>query len=623
MRKIAMRDRFWVLSAFAWLVFGLVSAGCGSSDKPKPTDTVKKQQENPWLRVAPILRQDSDVTTCRRVLSELNQGLASVPVESQRKLSDTDAALAQRALNLSDAEVKEIRSVGYTALDPNHLEESLYLRDIARSLDIAKLPIAERAQTVFQWVCRQVVLHPWATPLENNTLRPNPPMPPSFVLRRGSGSGLERMLVFVALCQQLEMEAYLIGPAEAVGQPMLFQVPGQETQFPRGPFWSVGVRDRTDILLFDPWKEMAYPGKNGRPATLADVRANPREMAVWLDDKAFAWSVTVDDLKKGEVFLIASLSSVTPRNKTLEDKLAAEIGVKLSVNLADAKKTAEMAAKEIPVHFYSPASERYSPTRTLSSILPTNEGGTSAELDDVAGLNKLYKIEQIPKDLFRVPPELKSKVPRERLLGKAIAPFVGAFLNPPTPREKIQRGQFVEVTQNLVKLREYFNDANTRLKGVDSSMNAALKEWVIQQDRLYPRYNFANPTEQSEIRVQIEEYWKPNSPILELLLYSAIAQPGLAESTFLLALAKHEQAERTHSKALRLAKTVEPDPAKKAAADKATLSAKASAVEAWIDASDWWTRYEPYLNAQDTHYPGRAALAKRLTARSKQFAEAK
>ncbi len=616
-----MRDRFWVLGAFAWLVFGLVTAGCGSSDKPKTTDTGKKQQEDPWLRVAPILRQDSDVTTCRRVLSELNQGLASVPVESQRKLGDADAALAQRALNLSDAEVKEIRSVGYTALDPNHLEEALYLRDIARSLDIAKLPIAERAQTVFQWVCRQVVLHPWATTLDTKTVQPNPPVPPSFVLRRGSGSGLERMLVFVALCRQLEMEAYLIGPPEAAGQPMLFQVPGKLTEFPRGPFWSVGVRDRTDILLFDPWKELAYPGKNRRPATLADVRANPRDMAVWLDDKTFAWSVTVDDLKNGEVFLVASLSTVPPRNKTLEEKLAAELGVKLHVNLADAKKTAGIAAKEIPVHFYSPAAEPYSPTRALSSILPTNEGGTSTES---TGIYALYKVDQIPKgQLLKITPGLQFQEPKDRLLAKAVATFAAAFLAPPTPREKIQRGQFVEVTQNLVKLREYFKDADTRQKGVDPSANAALKEWIAQLNFLYPRYNLAGPADQPQLRAQIEEYWKQNSPVLEGLLNSAIAQPGLAESTFLLAMAKHEQAERAQSKALRLATTVEPDPAKKVAADKAILSASVSAKDAWIEAYDWWNRYEPYLDDQNTHYPGRAALAKLLTARSKQFSEAK
>ena len=615
-----MRDRFWVFGAFVWLIFGLVSVGCGSSEKPKPTETGKKQQEDPWLRVAPTLRQDSDATTCRRVLSELNQGLASVPVESQRKLSDADAALAQTRLNLSDAEVKEIRSVGYTALDPNHLEEGLYLRDVARSLDIGKLPIAERSQTAFQWVCRHVVLQPWITPNANNTVRPNPPVPPSFVLRRGSGSGLERMLVFVALCQQLELEAYLIGPAEAASQPMLFQVPGKETEFPRGPFWSVGVRDRTDILLFDPWKELAYPGKNGRPATLADVRANPREMAVWLDDKAFAWSVTVDDLKKGEVFLVASLSSVTPRNKTLEEKLAAEIGVKLSINLADIKKTAEIAAKEIPVRFYSPAAESYSPTRALNTILPANEGGTSVELSGMFGL---YKYDQLPKELTKVPPELKSRVPRERLQGKAVATFAGTFLNPPTSREKIQRGQFMEVTQNLVKIREFFNDADTRLKGVDSSMTAALKDWVTQQELLYSRYNFASPAEQVQLQTQIEQFWRPNSPLLEVLLYSAIAQPGLSESTFLLALAKHEQAERAQAKAQRLATTVEPDPAKKVAADKAVLTAKISAGDAWIEARDWWSRYEPYQAAQNANYPGRAALAKRLTERSKQLADAK
>ena len=137
MRASIMRYPLWLVGGVAVLgavlVLALVPIGCGPSDKTKATSAEKKAQEDPWLKAVIALRQDSDAVACRRVLNELNQALASAPVDSQRKLGDAEAALARSALNLGEAELKEIRSSGYTALDPNHLADGLYLRDVARS----------------------------------------------------------------------------------------------------------------------------------------------------------------------------------------------------------------------------------------------------------------------------------------------------------------------------------------------------------------------------------------------------------------------------------------------------------------------------------------------------------
>ena len=618
-----MRYPLWLVGGVAVLgavlVLALVPIGCEPSDKTKATTTEKKVQEDPWLKAVIALRQDSDAVTCRRVLNELNQALASAPVDSQRKLGDAEAALAQSALNPSEAELKEIRSSGYTALDPNHLADGLYLRDVARSLDLGKLPVAERARIALEWVCRQVVLNPWTTPTGQNTSQPNPPLPPTYVLRRGWGSGLERMFVFVALCRQLEIEACLIGPAAAADQGVLHRVPGKEKEFPRGPFWGLGVRDGSDILLFDPWKEQALPGKNGRPATLADVRANPREMAAWLDNQPFAWPVTVDDLKTGEIFLIASLSSVAPRNKTLEEKLAADIGVKLFANLAEMKKMAEIAAKGVPVRFYSPANEPFGPTRALGSFLPVADGGTAVDAPNSPSLSMRFLPDQLPRREFAIPPGFAYSEPKQRLSDMIVGTFAGAFLNPmmPTPREKLQRGQFVEVTQNLVRLRDQFGAADARKKTSDAATAAtAIKEWTENLNALYDQLNAAGPGDKATLRAQIEELWRPTSPIMNSIVGTAVAQPGIAEATFLIALAKHEQAERAGAKVQRLATVVETDPGKKAAAAKALSTAQTAATDAWAEARDWWSRYGSHVAFQSPNYPGRAELAKRLTDRA-------
>ena len=617
-----MRYPLWLVGGVAVLgavlVLALVPIGCGPSDKTKATSAEKKAQEDPWLKAVIALRQDSDAVACRRVLNELNQALASAPVDSQRKLGDAEAALARSALNLGEAELKEIRSSGYTALDPNHLADGLYLRDVARSLDLGKLPVAERARIALEWVCRQVVLNPWTTPTGQNTSQPNPPLPPTYVLRRGSGSGLERMFVFVALCRQLEIEACLIGPAAAADQGVMHRVPGKEKEFPRGPFWGLGVRDGGDILLFDPWKEQALPGKNGRPATLAEVRANPREMAVWLDNQPFAWPVTVDDLKTGEVFLIASLSSVAPRNKTLEEKLAADIGVKLFANLAEMKKMAEIAAKGVPVRFYSPADEPFGPTRALNRFLPIADGGAAVDVPNSLSLYLQMLLDQLPKgQLFAIPNGLEYAEPKARLKQRAVETFAAAFLSPPSPREKLQRGQFVEVTQTLVRLRDHFADLGARLRATDAAaFTASMQDWIADLNRLYDQYNSAGAGEKAVLRAKIDELCKPTSPILNGIIGAAVAQPGVAEATFLIALAKHEQAERAGAKVQRLATVVETDPGKKAAAAKALSTAQTAATDAWAEARDWWSRYGSHVAYQSPNYPGRAELAKRLTDRA-------
>ena len=604
----------------------LLLAGCGTPDKAKPTDTGKKAQEDPWLKAVTAIRQETDATTCRRVLNELNQAFASTPVDQQPKLGEAEAAFAKSALNLDGAEMTEIRSTGYTALDPNHLAEALYLRDVARSLDVANLPVAERARAAFEWVCRQVLLNPWTTAIGQNALKPNPPLPPAYVLRRGWGSGLERMLIVAALGRQMGFDAGLIGPAAAADQPMLYQPPGREAEFPRGPFWGLGIRDGDDILLFDPWKEQALPGKNGRPATLADVRANPRTMAVWLDNQPFAWPVTADDLKAGEIFLVAPLSAVAARNKMLEEKLAAEIGVKLSANLAEVQKRVEAASKGIPVRYYSPAKEGFAPTRALRNFLSVAEGGAAAEAPAAPGLQAAYFFDQLPRgQLLTIPAEMDRGYtePKERLLQRSVSIFEGAFLSPPTPREKIQRGQFVDATQKLVGLRDYFVKAEAQQRGSDAASAAAIREWVEQLTALYDRFNTAGPGEQTALRAQIDDLWKPSNATLMNIVGAAVAQPGLAESTYLLALAKHEQAERAWAKSQRLTAVAEGDPAKKAAAAKAAESALANATNAWAEARDWWSRYEPYAALQSPNYPGRSALAKRLTDRANQLGAAK
>src|SRR5262249_4036985 len=152
-------------------------------------------------------------------------------------------------------------------------------------------------------------------------------LPPSYVLRRGYGSGLERAYVFLALLQQLGIDGCLVGPPDTAEKPSYFVPTGPDgkplTAGAKGPFWAVGARVGADVILFEPWRGERFHG------TLAALKANPDPLKPWFDDKA--WGVTPDDIKKGAVFLAAPVSALAPRMELLESKLRAEAPVRLAI----------------------------------------------------------------------------------------------------------------------------------------------------------------------------------------------------------------------------------------------------------------------------------------------------
>jgi hypothetical protein len=116
------------------------------------------------------------------------------------------------------------------------------------------------------------------------------------------------------------------------------------------------------------------------------------------------------------------------------------------------------------------------------------------------------------------------------------------------------------------------------------------------------------PGSLAEAQRAVDQFWQEGARTFALLVSRAVADTGLAESTYLLALCKHEHAEQLQARAEQLAA----DPKKKAAAEKT----RAQAADAWREAKGWWDNYEPYAPTQDRAYPGRAAQAKRLADRA-------
>ncbi len=585
-----------------------------SCTRPPTTNhgTSAREAVNPWQGVVAQLRKENDPTGCRRILNQLNNDLAQKPDAPHPASLTPEAEKPLRdLLKLRDDEVKEIRPASFSGLDPVYLAECLYLRDAARGLDLTGLPKPRQAELAFAWVCRQVVLQPWLSVGPGGQPVTMPPVPPSAVLRRGSGSGLERAYVFLALLQQLELDGAFIGPPESVERDWTYRPEGS-VGLPRGPFWAVGARVGADVLLFDPWRGEPVPGAGGQGVgTLAQVKSNPDQLKPWREDKANPWKVAADEVKASVPVLAVPLSAVAPRLKELENELRADLPVRLTADPVALRARFAAEAKLPDLKFWNPQTEEFSYKRVLASFTPVAEGGSAR--DDQIALR--YRASMIPPTLFAVPAELAPQsetdvgVPEavDRIRNAAVNSFGSSFLVPPTPREEVQRGQFHDAAPRLVKLRHDFSTAQDRVR---QDHDRGVKEWAEKAREVYTRLARARDEERTspgaaaEAQRAVDQFWREGLQTFGALVDRTVADAGLAESTYLLALCKHEQAEQLQVRAGRQAA----DPKQKAAAER-TRSQVASA---WKEARAWWEKYEPFAPTQDRAFPGRAAHAKRL-----------
>lgn len=606
------------LSPLAVVAFlaALTPCGCGPSDGTRATSTGgEKAVADPWPKFVAAVRNNPDPKATRGAVGDLSAGMASLTPSEPPKAADLDALTA--ALNLTDAERKLLTGSEYPPLDANYLSECLYLFDAAAALGVAASdPVPERAGAAFRFVCRQVVLNPWRAGDPNDPtapLRDLPPVPPAFVLNRLSGSGLERAVVFVALCRQLDLDAYLIGPPEATTR--TWAHPAGEGQPAKGPFWAVGVRSEQGVLLYDPWRGEAVPsGKaTDRPATLAELRADP-SVCPWLTDKAKPWGVSADEIKASGLFLAPPLQALSPRMALMHDKLAADVGVRVAVDWAAAVRTAENASGGAPVAGWSPKGDPFSPVRALAHFMPTDQGGLASPSDRGFVFGP-YLASLLPQDKVGQPPvEVINLEAQSELRKLASAMFFNALLVPPTPREQIQRGQYNEATKLLVERSDRFFELNERIKGGPGG-GESLKGWFDELNTRFDAVSRARgtPAEAAQ-REEAGKFLKDTARQVERVIGGMVGEVAMGEVTYLLALAAHEQAEAAELTAVRTAR----DPA---ARPGAAADARGKAKSAWGAAVSGWRRFASHADAQMISFPGRKENAVALYSRAEKLAK--
>lgn len=569
--------------AFAFLV--AAACGCTRVDNSGGGGgVVQPKAIDPWPAAIGELARQPDTVTARRVLNQLNGGLAAID-RTLPEITADELGIIKNAFRPSPDELGDLTAKGFTPMDGNHLGESLFFREVARSLDVGSLPPEQQARIAFDWVCRQMYFRPWSLMSPEGPV-PVPPSPPRAALRRGFGSGIEREFAFLALARQLGLNAVLIGPPGAENARRWELRP--DRTIGRGPFWAVGVKVDDDYLLFDPWAGAAIPTPDGKGIMrLSAAKATPALATAWIDSRLPAYPVKSEAVAASEPYFTAPINSFTPRMRVLEEQLAAEFGVKLAAAIPPG----------VAVHGPAHATDPFALPHVLGSFTPRDDGGYDTTPQGPQQLAWLAALADTPPpESFLIPDDVPAPG-HEAFRGRAAALFKQYF-SEGGYRDRIHRGQFNEVVRQLVELDRKFAGIRDAVRN-DSSLGAEIQKWYATAREAYDALQRSalpeNAADKPAARAAVDALWGNNMPVYAVI-QAAVAEVGGREAAYLLALAKHEQAERSQIRLLR-------------------QSSDANAARA---AADWAAARAAWSQVLDDVHPDEARLehARRLTARA-------
>ncbi|MBI2805567.1 MAG: hypothetical protein HYX68_11370 [Planctomycetes bacterium] len=319
-------------------------------------------------------RESDDWRRFRDGVRQLDGHFAKADVVNGLILTKEDRRFLQTNVGLDNAELAEIESLSARSADAHYLDECFLLRDAARTLENQYLTVPEQAHLCFRWVMRNMLPHEQQ---DSNT-------PPAFALRRGTGSAMERALVFLALLRQLDIEGCLIVAPNGNAPQFLVAALDRKTR-------ATGKKDEivldpaaSRLYLFDPRLGLAVLGKDGKSVvTLKEAIVD----ATLLKPHA----ITPERAKKLEAWIVCPLYALAPRMLEMQRGVrGAGGGLTLYLNPRELKTELETISGlptgvwKTSVSFPTRDSQFHRattcPTRWLRDFLPKAEGG----LDDGA-----------------------------------------------------------------------------------------------------------------------------------------------------------------------------------------------------------------------------------------------
>lgn len=561
---------------------------------PNRVETNPSKSSNPDANDDPLanalrrLEKDADANTCREVLQVIDSGVAASEARPDR--STHDLAKIGELARLGPPELDALAGKEFGSLDPEYLAECLLLRDAVRSLEVDRYPPEVQAALAFAWVCREVYLI-------EETLEPPDwlgnlsiprwvrPAPPWWVLQEGSGCALDRAVVFLGMLRQMNLEGSksaildgcLIGPPQ-LADSLAFKAPtgpGQSVSY--APVRAVGVRVGKEILLFDPRLGQPIAGPDGmKPATFAQLRANPESSAEWLKKSG----LTADEVKSWEVFLSGPISSYAPRMEWLQRQMATTNPVNLFTDLAgtfDRFQKESLATETGKCRYWNAPNDILSPTRLLASFdrkVRGNDGSVSSPLKDEFQRGR-FPSYFIPSP--RTGGMLLIGKPFDTISSVFTQEFAPVFLASGSPRDMMLRGQFSNALAALEDLDRTNTSYRSRIAR-EANLEEALKDWLEKASPIFAAVIDAerkgDALALAKANAEQQKFLGSSaSERMVMLVRRSTSLLHCAEAKYLIALVVHERAERIQAQLDY---------------GKASPSLKTQAARAWDNAADNW-----------------------------------
>lgn len=593
----------WLAPLLGVLLLLLYFAFSGPSAPPTNKNSDSGQSTESGVETArQTLTRQTDLIACRNALQQITSEFGENPSLHPPSLTKEQQTWLHDHLGLSEEERKEVEMNHFTRLDNHHLFRCLLMRDVASALkirgvrgkaggaNVREKPLDEAARA-FAWVMREVRLHP----------REGEEAPPSYVVRRGWGSALERALVFLALLEQLGDPS--AAQPELLG--FLLQIPNDSGGM---RLWACGVvvGDGKDVYLFDPHLGLPLPGPKGEGiATLAQVREQPEVLAQLDVDKKLHYPVKAEQARTAQAQLVVPLSALAPRLRYLQEKLLDPV---VHVRLAaDAATDVECIKAAMPLGGGKPptvslSKDRCTLLRRFLPKEPTDEGGSDTTLRLVR-----FNFDLVPWQVL--PPILRDErvIPQTSDLGIRLRGGFASFFHSPTmepgkPRDQLLRGRYSSAVPALVSERDRWNNQLVQRANAEDLENKVNK-WLNRAISVYAQLSRAKGTaERPQAEQQVKALWEDQDSLpIAIVLGSSAAVARNPEVAYQLGLCGQEQAEQLQARLdleTRTNAPAHPRDVEKAASD-------------WRNALNAWKRFE---EEYPTH-PDRAA-ARRLRGRA-------
>lgn len=506
----------------------------------------ERPTEDALENVLETLRKEPGLAACRTAVAQLN-GSRALPVAVL-----SDAERLRKEFHLDDSDLAELTSTVYTPLDAYYLDQCLLLHDAARSLGVDDRPAPDRAVAGFAWAMRQVRLQE----------ADGPASPPAFVLRRGWGTARERSLVFLALLEQLGLRGCMVVlPAG-------------------GSFrdWVAAALADGQIYLFDSRLGMPLPGPSGKGlATLAQAKTDA-DLLKPLSADGF-YDVDFAQARQAELRMVCPLSALAPRMRRLEEQMEAANRPRLATAAAVLRKEFQDAIRksglaDCPVCVGEPPPAKDDALGVLRSFLA--DPSRQPRFDE-----SLTPWPLLPASIRRLPEG--SDLGRRLRQGFA-KPFLDLAYDPRMPRELMLRGRLDEAVAGFVELRGEIERLRESARA-EPEPGQVLEKWVEEARRAYAEFLRAQREAGGQetpalkaARQRMGQVWdrqRAGKPFE--MLQALVAEPRLAQTTYCLALAKQELAERARTSLDHQSKP--------------SLARVEEVKATWRAAADWWRKY--------------------------------